>query len=177
MVDGTVCDLGHAQDRGGDGAGCSKCRAQIRGWRRRLPLGTLAAMSVRKRLEARRRIERLLDEDRRRVAPPPEKAMTLVGWLDHERRCCSLEGATTTSSFGSVDDERRRTVGRCKPILDRKKRKPATANEPWIHSRGTPSGAPPPPLSLPRGQHGQKKERAAGAASCDSGAAACPPLM
>ena len=31
MVDGVVCDLGHAQDRGGDGAGCSKCRAQIRG--------------------------------------------------------------------------------------------------------------------------------------------------
>ena len=30
MVDGVVCDLGHAQDRGGDGAGCSKCRAQIR---------------------------------------------------------------------------------------------------------------------------------------------------
>ena len=31
MVDGAVCDLGHAQDRGGDGTGCSKCRAQIRG--------------------------------------------------------------------------------------------------------------------------------------------------
>ena len=31
MVDDAVCDLGHAQDRGGDGAGCSKCRAQIRG--------------------------------------------------------------------------------------------------------------------------------------------------
>ena len=30
-VDGAVCDLGHAQDMGGDGAGCSKCRAQIRG--------------------------------------------------------------------------------------------------------------------------------------------------
>ena len=54
-------------------------------------------MSARKRLEARRRIERLLDEDRRRVAPPPEKATTPVGWLDHERRCCSLEGATTRS--------------------------------------------------------------------------------
>ena len=46
MVDGTVCDLGHAQDRGGDGASCSKCRAQIRGGddvflqehRRRCPL-------------------------------------------------------------------------------------------------------------------------------------------
>jgi len=61
-------------------------------------------MSARERLEARRRIERLLDEDRRRVAPPPEKAATLVGWLDHERRRCSLEGATTTSSFGRVDD-------------------------------------------------------------------------
>ena len=72
-------------------------------------------MSARERLEARRRIERLLDEDRRRVAPPPEKAMTPVGWLDTERRCCSLEGAATTSSFGSVDDERRRTAGRRKP--------------------------------------------------------------
>ena len=30
-VDGAVCDLGHAQDRGDDDAGCSKCRAQIRG--------------------------------------------------------------------------------------------------------------------------------------------------
>ena len=30
MVDGAVCGLGHAQDRGGDGADCSKCRAQIR---------------------------------------------------------------------------------------------------------------------------------------------------
>ena len=74
------------------------------GWRRRLPSGTSAAMSARERLEARRRIERLLDEDRRRVAPPPEKAATPVGWLDHERRCCSLEGTTTTSSFGRVDD-------------------------------------------------------------------------
>jgi hypothetical protein len=61
-------------------------------------------MSARERLEARRWIERLLDEDRRRVAPPPEKAATPVGWLDHERRRCSLEGATTTSSFGRVDD-------------------------------------------------------------------------
>src|SRR6185312_15461731 len=74
------------------------------GWRRRLPSGTSAAMSARERLEARRRIERLLDEDRRQVAPPPEKATTPVGWLDHERRCCSLEGAATTSSFGRVDD-------------------------------------------------------------------------
>ena len=31
MVDGAVCDLGHAQDRGGDNAGCRKCHAQIRG--------------------------------------------------------------------------------------------------------------------------------------------------
>ena len=31
MVDGAVCDLGHAQDRGGDRAGYNKCRAQIRG--------------------------------------------------------------------------------------------------------------------------------------------------
>ena len=31
MVDGAVCDLGHAQNRGGDGPGCSKCRVQIRG--------------------------------------------------------------------------------------------------------------------------------------------------
>ena len=31
MVDGAVCDLGHAQDGGGDGADCSKCRTQIRG--------------------------------------------------------------------------------------------------------------------------------------------------
>ena len=85
------------------------------GWRRRLPSGTSAAMSARERLEARRRIERLLDEDRRRVAPPPEKATTPVGWLDHERCRCSLEGAATTSSFGSVDDERRRTAGRRKP--------------------------------------------------------------
>ena len=91
------------------------------GWRRRLPSGTSAAMSARERLEAQRRIERLLDEDWRRVAPPPEKATTPVGWLDHERRRCSLEGAATTSSFGSVDDERRRTAGRRKPILDRKK--------------------------------------------------------
>ena len=30
MVDRAVCDLGHAQDKGGDGAGCSKCCAQIR---------------------------------------------------------------------------------------------------------------------------------------------------
>ena len=93
------------------------------GWRRRLPSGTSAAMSARERLEARRRIERLLDEDWRRVAPPPEKATTPVGWLDHERRHCSLEGAATTSSFGSVDDERRRTAGRRKPILDRKRKK------------------------------------------------------
>ena len=49
-------------------------------------------MSARERLEARRRIERLLDEDRRRVAQPPEKAMTLVGWLDHDSRRCSLKG-------------------------------------------------------------------------------------
>ena len=62
-------------------------------------------MSARERLEARRRIEWLLDEGRRRVAPPPEKATTPVGWLDRERRRCSLEGAATTSSFGSVDDE------------------------------------------------------------------------
>ena len=100
------------------------------GWRRRLPSGTSAAMSARERLEARRRIERLLDEDRRRVAPPPEKAMTPIGWLDHERRRCSLEGTATTSSFGSVDDERRRTVERRKPILDRKRKKIAAANEP-----------------------------------------------
>ena len=100
MVDGVVCDLGHAQDRGGDGAGCSKCRAQIRGGddvflqehRRRCP-----------REKGWRQIERLLDEDWRRVAPPPEKATTPVGWLDHERRCCSLESAATTSSFGRVD--------------------------------------------------------------------------
>ena len=85
------------------------------GWRRRIPSGTSAAMSVRERLEARGRIEHLFDEDRRRVAPPPEKATTPVGWLDHERRCCSLEGATTTSSFRRVDDERRRTAGRRKP--------------------------------------------------------------
>ena len=75
------------------------------GWRRRLPSGTSAAMSAREQLEARRRIERLLDEDRRRVAPPLEKAMTPVGWLDHKRRRCSLEGVATISSFGSVDDE------------------------------------------------------------------------
>ena len=31
IVDGAVCDLGHAQDRGGNSAGYSKCRAQIRG--------------------------------------------------------------------------------------------------------------------------------------------------
>ena len=31
MVDGAVCDLGHAQDRGGDSASCSKYRARIRG--------------------------------------------------------------------------------------------------------------------------------------------------
>jgi len=49
------------------------------GWRRRLPSGTSAAMSARERLEARRRIKRLLDEDRQRVAPPPEKAATPVG--------------------------------------------------------------------------------------------------
>ena len=88
----------------------------------------------------------------------------------------ALEGAATTSSFGGVDDERRRTAGQRKPILDRKRKKTAAANEPWVHSRGTPS-APPPPLSLPRGQHGQKKGAAAGAASCDSGAAARPTLM
>ena len=85
------------------------------GWRRRLLSGTSAAMSARERLEAWRWIERLLDEDRRRGAPPPEKAMTPVGWLDHECRCCSLEGASTTSSFGRVDNERRRTAGRRKP--------------------------------------------------------------
>src|SRR6185295_4446568 len=62
------------------------------GWRRRLPSGTSAAMSAQERLEARSRIERLLDEDRRRVALPPEKATTPVEWLDHEHRRCSLEG-------------------------------------------------------------------------------------
>ena len=31
MVDDTVCDLGHTQDRGGDSASCSKYRARIRG--------------------------------------------------------------------------------------------------------------------------------------------------
>ena len=106
-VDGTVCDLGHAQDRGGDGASSSRFQQVSRsdqGWRRCLPSGTSAAMSARERLEAWRWIECLLNEDRRRGAPPPEKAMTPVGWLDHERRCCSLEGATTTSSFGRVDD-------------------------------------------------------------------------
>ena len=51
------------------------------GWRRRLPSGTLAAMSARERLEARRCIERLLDEDQRRVAPLPEKAMTPGGLI------------------------------------------------------------------------------------------------
>ena len=105
MVDDAVCDLGHTQD----GQGWRRRRLQQvsrsdQGWRRRLPSGTSAAMSVRERLEARRRIECLLDEDRRRVAPPPEKATTPVGWLDHERRRCSLEGAATTSSFGRVDD-------------------------------------------------------------------------
>ena len=71
MVDGAVCDLGHTQGRSGDGAGCSKCRAQISGGDGVFLQEHRAAMSVRKRLEARRRIERLLDEDRRRVAPPP----------------------------------------------------------------------------------------------------------
>ena len=147
MVDGAVCDLGHAQDRVGDGAGCSKCRAQIRGGdnvflqehRRRCP-----------HENGWRRIERLLDEDRRRVAPPPEKATTPVGWLDHERHRCSLEGAATTSSFGSVDDERRRTAGRRKPILERKKKSAAT-NEPWGTISGAPRLLPPPSLiSFPR---------------------------
>ena len=117
MVDDAVCDLGHAQGRGGDGAGCSKCRTQIR------------AMSARDRLEARSRIERMLDEDRRRVAPPPDKATTPVGWLDHERRCCSLEGTATTSYFRSVDDEWRRTAGRRKPILDQKRKTAAEDRE------------------------------------------------
>ena len=62
------------------------------GWQRHLPSGISAAMSARERLEARMRIERLLDEDRRRVAPAPEKATTPVGWFDHECRRCSLEG-------------------------------------------------------------------------------------
>ena len=79
MVDGAVCDLGHAQDRGGNGAGCSKCRAQIRGgdddflqehrgrcprendWRR--GGGSSACLT----------------KTWRRVAPPPEKATTPVG--------------------------------------------------------------------------------------------------
>ena len=95
-------------------------------------------MSARERLEARRRIERLLDEDRRQVAPPPEKATTPVGWLDHECRCCNLEGATTTSSFGSVDDERRRTAGRRKPDNESGKTKEITAAgdplvQSWVH--------------------------------------------
>ena len=106
------------------------------GWPRRLPSGTSTAMSARERLEARRRIEWLLDEDRRRVAPPPEKATMPVGWLDHERRCWSLEGAATTSSFGSVDDERRRTAGQhkliLKPILDREKKNSSSSS-----SKGT----------------------------------------
>ena len=103
MVDGAVCDLGHVQD-GWRRRRLQQVSRSDQGWRRRLPSGTSAAMSARERLEARRRIERLLDEDRRRVAPPPEKATTPVGWLDHERHCCSLEGATTTSSFRRVDD-------------------------------------------------------------------------
>ena len=94
MVDDAVCDLGHAQDRGGDGVGCSKCRAQIKG-RDDVFLHEHRRRCLRE--NGSRRIERLLDEDRRRVAPPPEKATTPVGWLDHERRCCSLEGATTRS--------------------------------------------------------------------------------
>src|SRR6185369_7531128 len=99
-VDGAVCDLGHAQDRGDDGASCSKCRAQIRGGddvflqehRRRCP-----------RENGWRRgggSSACLTKTWRRVAPPSEKATTPVGWLDHERRRCSLEGAATTSSFG-----------------------------------------------------------------------------
>ena len=106
------------------------------GWRRRLPSGTSAAMSARERLEARRRIECLFDEDRRPVVPPPEKATTPVGWLDHERRRCSLEGAATTSSFGRVDDERRRTAGRRKPILDRKRKNSSSIKTNLrVHSR------------------------------------------
>jgi hypothetical protein len=35
--------------------------------------------------------------------------------LDHENHRCSLKGATTTSSFESVDDEQRRMAGRRKP--------------------------------------------------------------
>ena len=125
------------------------------GWRRRLPSGTSAAMSARERLEARRRIEHLLDEDRWRVAPPPEKATTPVGWLDHERRRCSLEGVATTSSFESVDDERRRTAGRRKPILDRKRKK----QQQQSRLPGTISGAPswmPPTLSSSLPTVGQK---------------------
>ena len=81
------------------------------------------------------------------------------------------------SGVSTINGDERQ--GDANPIANRKKTKKShsSSRETMGTSRGTPSGAPPPPLSLPRGQHEQKKERAGGAASCDSGAAARPPLM
>jgi hypothetical protein len=79
MVDGAVCDLGHAQDRGGDAQVATTVAL-------RSGVATTSSFSRSAAVLVRRRIERLLDEDRRRVAPPPEEAATPVGWLDHEHR-------------------------------------------------------------------------------------------
>ena len=51
-------------------------RAQGRGGDERLPSATSAMVSARERQEVRSRIEGQLDEDRRKVAPPPEEVAT-----------------------------------------------------------------------------------------------------
>ena len=45
-VDGAVCDLGHAQNRSGDGAGCSKCCAQIKGGDDVFPLSAASSSAM-----------------------------------------------------------------------------------------------------------------------------------
>jgi hypothetical protein len=102
---GRRCDLQLRSRRGGDNVGCSKCRAQIWGgddvflqeqwrrcprkndWRR---VGRLSACLMKTGGEGCH----LLKRQRHQWM-----------WLNHEHHRCSLEGATTISSFGSVDDE------------------------------------------------------------------------
>ena len=68
------------------------------------------------------------------------------GWLEHKRRRCSLEGATTTSSSG-VSTNGRATQTRS---LIGKRRKLAAADKPWGTVSGAPSTAPSPlPYLLP----------------------------
>jgi hypothetical protein len=58
------------------------------------------------------------------------------------------KSAATTSSFEGVDEDRRRTAGRRKSILDRKRK--TSADEPWGTILGAPSTAPSPlPYLLP----------------------------